>query len=129
MFREKMFNKTTLKDLASHLESRLNAPFKKLVNKQIDSNGWMKKLIEFYQDEVGSDDEDSNSDSGSDSDASDSSSAASGSSVGSVKVDEDGTIITKSSKKLMANGMSSSSSSSRSKSASSSKRDSIGNVM
>jgi len=82
-FREKIFNKNTLKDLARHLESRLNAPFKKLANKQIDNNGWMKKLIEFYQEEVGSDDEDSESES--DSDASDSSESSGGSESESVK--------------------------------------------
>ena len=34
---------------------------KKLANKQIDVNPWMKKLIEFYQEEMGSDESSSGS--------------------------------------------------------------------
>ena len=75
-FREKMFNKATLKDLAQHLESRLDAPFKKLCNKAIERNAWMKKLIQFYQEEVGSDESDSDESGSGSSDASSSGSAS-----------------------------------------------------
>eukprot|EP00354_Favella_ehrenbergii_P008726 CAMPEP_0170455592 /NCGR_PEP_ID=MMETSP0123-20130129/3506_1 /TAXON_ID=182087 /ORGANISM="Favella ehrenbergii, Strain Fehren 1" /LENGTH=76 /DNA_ID=CAMNT_0010718783 /DNA_START=938 /DNA_END=1168 /DNA_ORIENTATION=+ len=64
-----MYTKQNLKDLSKRMEGLLTAPMKKLMNKQIDNNSWMKKLIEFYEEEVGSDDgEDSESESDSDSD-------------------------------------------------------------
>ena len=37
------------------MEKKLQRGMKKLMNKQIDNNAWMKKLIEFYEDEMGSD--------------------------------------------------------------------------
>ena len=43
-----------MKYLATGMESRLHAPMKKLVQTQIEKNGWMRKLIEFYQEECGS---------------------------------------------------------------------------
>ena len=33
----------------------MRSNMKKLMNKQIDENAWMKKLIEFYEEEMGSD--------------------------------------------------------------------------
>lgn len=45
IFREKMFSKEILKDLTMTLEPKLNASLKKTVNRQIDNNAWMKKLI------------------------------------------------------------------------------------
>ena len=80
IFKEKMFSKQTLQKLAGIMDRMLAAPMKKLMNKQIDGNDWMKKLIEFYKEEMGSDsDGDSDSDSGS-SDSGSSSSASSSSS-------------------------------------------------
>ena len=40
------------------MEKKLTSGMKKLMNKQIDNNSWMKKLIEFYEDEMGSDSDD-----------------------------------------------------------------------
>ena len=40
-----MFSKEILKDLTMTLEPKLNASLKKTVNRQIDNNAWMKKLI------------------------------------------------------------------------------------
>lgn len=40
------------------MEKKLTSGMKKLMNKQIDNNSWMKKLIEFYEDEMGSNSDD-----------------------------------------------------------------------
>ena len=37
------------------MENKMRSNLKKLMNKQIDENAWMKKLIEFYEEEMGSD--------------------------------------------------------------------------
>ena len=58
------------------MEKMLQGPFKKMMNKQIDNNSWMNKLIEFYKEEMGSD-----------SGSSDNSSASGASSDGSVSDD------------------------------------------
>ena len=44
--------------MAISMEKKLTSGMKKLMNKQIDNNSWMKKLIEFYEDEMGSDSDD-----------------------------------------------------------------------
>lgn len=54
LFREKMYTKQNLKDLTMQMETRLTVPMKKIVTTQIDNNTWMKKLIEFYEEECGS---------------------------------------------------------------------------
>ena len=41
--------------MAISMEKKLTSGMKKLMNKQIDNNVWMKKLIEFYEEEMGSD--------------------------------------------------------------------------
>ena len=56
------------------MDKRLHSNMKKLMNKQIDTNSWMKKLVQFYKDEMGSD-----SDAESDASLSSSSSASSSS--------------------------------------------------
>ena len=77
IFKDKMFNKENLNKLASAMETRLEKGMKKLINKQLDNNSWMNKLIQFYQEEMGSDDD-------SDESASNSSSEASALSEGSA---------------------------------------------
>ena len=72
------------------MEKRLQGGMKKLINKQIDGNSWMNKLIQFYQEEMGSDDDSDESDSDASSGSSRSSASASdrskssGASLGSV---------------------------------------------
>ena len=68
-----MYTKQNMKELAQRMEKVLVAPMKKIANKQIDNNSWMKKLIEFYEEEVGSSDgegSESESDSASESESS-----------------------------------------------------------
>ena len=48
LFKDKIFGKDNLNKLATQMEKRLEKGMKKLMNKQIDVNPWMKKLIEFY---------------------------------------------------------------------------------
>ena len=55
IFKENLFAKNTQKDLAIAMENKMRSNLKKLMNKQIDENAWMKKLIEFYEEEMGSD--------------------------------------------------------------------------
>ncbi len=43
------------------MEKLLSPSFKKMMNKQIDNNSWMNKLIEFYKEEMGSDSDSDNS--------------------------------------------------------------------
>ena len=43
--------------MAIKMERKLQSGMKKLMNKQIDNNAWMKKLIDFYNEEMGSDSE------------------------------------------------------------------------
>ena len=54
LFKEKLFNKETLKKMALAMERRLHGNMKKMMNRQIDTNPWMRKLIQFYEDEMGS---------------------------------------------------------------------------
>ena len=88
LFQEKMFGKENLNRLAAQMEKRLQGGMKKLINKQIDGNSWMNKLIQFYQEEMGSDDDsdESNSDASSNSSSRSSASASerSKSSAGSL---------------------------------------------
>lgn len=66
----------------------MNVSMRKLMNKEIDKNSWMQKLIEFYKEEMGSDsdgDSDSSSGSGSSGSGSSSSSNSSVRSLSSVK--------------------------------------------
>ena len=70
LFKDKMFNKENLNKLADQMEKKLEKGMKKLINKQIDTNSWMNKLIQFYQEEMGSDDDSDNSDSDNSSNAS-----------------------------------------------------------
>ena len=70
-----MYTRENLKHLALAMEHRLSGPFEKLIGKQIDNNEWMKKLIAFYEEEVGSD-EDGSSDANSESDKSSASEGA-----------------------------------------------------
>lgn len=55
IFKDKLFNKETLAKIAQAMDKRLHGSMKKLMNKQIDTNPWMKKLVQFYKDEMGSD--------------------------------------------------------------------------
>ena len=52
------------------MELRLVVPMKKLVTKGIDDHSWMKKLIEFYEEECGSDSDTGRSSGADDSDLS-----------------------------------------------------------
>ena len=86
-----MFGKENLNRLAAQMEKRLQGGMKRLINKQLDGNSWMNKLIRFYQEEMGSDDDSDDSESGASSDSSSRSSASasgrsksSGGSLGSV---------------------------------------------
>ena len=55
VFRENLFNKKNINQLAVSMEAKLRGSNKALVNKIIDTNPWMIKLIDFYQEEMGSD--------------------------------------------------------------------------
>ena len=55
IFKENLFSKQIQKDLAIAMEKKLHSGMKKMMNQQIDNNVWMKRLIEFYEEEMGSD--------------------------------------------------------------------------
>jgi len=67
IFSDKMYTKQNLKHLSLAMFNRLTKPFEKMVEKQFETNGWMKKLISFYEEEVGSDGSDDDDDSSSES--------------------------------------------------------------
>lgn len=75
-----MFSKDNMLRLTKAMETRLQPSIRKIASKALETNSWMVKLIEFYQEEMGSD-SDSDSSSGSSGSGSSSGSAASSVSV------------------------------------------------
>ena len=66
IFQEKMFSKKNVKALSTMMERALQPSMKKCAKQTIESDSWMKKLIRFYEEEMGSDADDYDSEDGSD---------------------------------------------------------------
>ena len=61
-----MFSKKNVKALSTMMERALQPSMKKCAKQTIESDSWMKKLIRFYEEEMGSDADDYDSEDGSD---------------------------------------------------------------
>ena len=82
-----MFNADNLDKMALYMEKRMLKSNKKLIGNEMKNNPWMIKLIDFYQDEMGSADSDIDDDAsdGSSQSGSSSSSGSSSKSLSSVQ--------------------------------------------
>ena len=58
IFEKKMFSKKNVKALSTMMERALQPSMKKCAKQMIESDSWMKRLIRFYEEEMGSDAED-----------------------------------------------------------------------
>ena len=83
LFRDKMFNADNLDKMALYMEKRMLKSNKKLIGNEMKNDPWMIKLIDFYQDEMGSADSDIDNDD-SDGSSQSGSSSSSGSSANSL---------------------------------------------